>query len=83
MQALVELYDAENLPRVLDAGATLVGVNNRDLRSFAVRLEHTLELAARDAAGRVPGERERHPRRAATSRGCGPAACGRCWWARR
>jgi indole-3-glycerol phosphate synthase len=47
MQALVELYDAENLPRVLDAGARLVGVNNRDLRTFEVRLEHTLELAER------------------------------------
>lgn len=46
MQALVELYDADNLPRVLDAGARLVGVNNRDLRTFTVRLEHTLELAA-------------------------------------
>jgi indole-3-glycerol phosphate synthase len=46
MRALVELYDAENLPRVLDAGADLVGVNNRDLRTFVVRLEHTLELAA-------------------------------------
>jgi indole-3-glycerol phosphate synthase len=47
MQCLVELYDAENLPRVLDAGARLVGVNNRDLRTFVTRLEHTLELAAR------------------------------------
>jgi indole-3-glycerol phosphate synthase len=47
MEALVELYDAENLPRVLDSGATLVGVNNRDLRSFVTRLEHTLELAPR------------------------------------
>ena len=46
LQALVELYDRENLPRVLDAGARLIGVNNRDLRSFVVRLEHTLELAA-------------------------------------
>jgi indole-3-glycerol phosphate synthase len=45
MEALVELYDRENLPRVLDAGAGLVGINNRDLRSFRVRLEHTLELA--------------------------------------
>ena len=30
---------------------TLVGVNNRDLRSFAVRLEHTLDLAARMPPG--------------------------------
>lgn len=47
MQALVELYDAENLPRVLDAGADLVGVNNRDMRSFVVRLQHTLDVAAK------------------------------------
>lgn len=47
MEALVELYDADNLPRVVDAGATLVGVNNRDLRSFVTRLEHTLDLAPR------------------------------------
>lgn len=47
MEALVELYDGDNLPRVLDSGARLIGVNNRDLRTFVVRLEHTLELAAR------------------------------------
>ena len=39
---LVELYDPENLPRVLAAGAQLVGVNNRDLRTFAVDLGHTI-----------------------------------------
>ena len=44
LQALVELHAADQLPRVLDSGATLVGVNNRDLRSFHTRLEHTLEL---------------------------------------
>ncbi|HZU38370.1 MAG TPA: indole-3-glycerol phosphate synthase TrpC [Gemmataceae bacterium] len=44
MQALVELYDSANLPRVLDSGARLIGVNNRDLRSFETRLEHTLEI---------------------------------------
>jgi indole-3-glycerol phosphate synthase len=47
MQALVELYDAENLPRVLASGARLVGINNRNLRTFVTRLEHTLDLAPR------------------------------------
>lgn len=45
LQALVELYDRGNLSRVLAAGASLIGVNNRDLRTFEVRLEHTLEIA--------------------------------------
>jgi indole-3-glycerol phosphate synthase len=45
MDALVELHDAAELPRVLAAGADLVGINNRDLRTFATRLEHTLDLA--------------------------------------
>lgn len=45
MQALVELYDRDNLARVVDSGATLIGINNRDLRTFETRLEHSLELA--------------------------------------
>jgi indole-3-glycerol phosphate synthase len=45
LETLVELYDADNLPRVLEAGARLIGVNNRDLRTFTVNLDHTLNIA--------------------------------------
>ena len=44
MTPLVELYDPGNLQRVLDAGATLVGINNRNLRTFETDLAHTLRL---------------------------------------
>jgi indole-3-glycerol phosphate synthase len=44
MDVLVELHDAHNLPRVLASGARLVGVNNRDLRTFVTSLEHTFSL---------------------------------------
>lgn len=45
MEALVELFDRRHLPRVLASGAPVIGVNNRDLRTFVTRIEHTLELA--------------------------------------
>jgi indole-3-glycerol phosphate synthase len=51
LHALVELYDPANLVRVVGAGARIIGVNNRDLRTFNARLEHTLELAPRLPAG--------------------------------
>jgi len=44
MTPLVELYDAENLTRVLAAGASLIGVNNRNLHTFDVDLERTLRI---------------------------------------
>ncbi len=44
MHVLIELYDPDNLPKVLATGCSLVGVNNRDLKSFEVDLQHTLRL---------------------------------------
>jgi indole-3-glycerol phosphate synthase len=47
MTPLVELYAPANLIRVFDAGATLIGINNRDLRTFEVDLHHTIRMRER------------------------------------
>ena len=44
MEALVEVHSRDELERVLDAGARIIGVNNRDLRDFQVHLETSLSL---------------------------------------
>jgi indole-3-glycerol phosphate synthase len=54
MQALVEVHDEAELERGLAAGATIVGVNNRDLRTFATTLETTARVAARLPADARP-----------------------------
>ena len=50
MESLIEIYDPENLDRVLKLEPALVGVNNRDLRTFVIDLDHTLSLAPRLAS---------------------------------
>jgi indole-3-glycerol phosphate synthase len=52
LYVLVELHDADQLQRVLDTGAEIVGINNRDLRTFRTSLDHTLDLVPQ-----VPGDR--------------------------
>jgi indole-3-glycerol phosphate synthase len=44
MEPLVEVHSREELDRVRNAGARIIGVNNRDLRDFQVHLETSLEL---------------------------------------
>jgi indole-3-glycerol phosphate synthase len=46
MDALVEVHERGELDRALAAGAQIVGVNNRDLRTLAVSLDTALALAA-------------------------------------
>ena len=44
MTALVELYDAKNIPAVLACAPKLVGVNNRDLNTFEIDLRHSIRV---------------------------------------
>lgn len=53
MQALIELYDEANLAAVLDTGTSLVGVNNRDLRTFEVDLMHVVRIKEKIPSDRL------------------------------
>jgi indole-3-glycerol phosphate synthase len=46
LDALVEVHTTEDMKRATQAGAKLIGVNNRDLRTFTTSLETSAELAA-------------------------------------
>ena len=47
MESLIEIYDPENLERVLKLGPALVGINNRNLRTFVTDLAHSITLRPR------------------------------------
>jgi indole-3-glycerol phosphate synthase len=51
MSALVEVHNRRELDAAIDAGADLIGVNNRNLSTFEVTLETSLTLAADMPAG--------------------------------
>jgi indole-3-glycerol phosphate synthase len=56
LTALVEVHDAAELDRALAVGARLIGVNNRDLKTFTVDLGTTVALAGKVAAQIASGE---------------------------
>jgi len=52
MACLVEVHNEAELARVLSTDARIIGINNRNLQTFEVRLETTLELRPL-----IPGDR--------------------------
>lgn len=53
LDALVEIHDAEDLKKIRGLGAKIVGINNRDLRSFGTDLGISARLAAELEEGQI------------------------------
>ncbi|MFI8214611.1 indole-3-glycerol phosphate synthase TrpC [Streptomyces sp. NPDC085932] len=68
MEALVETHDADEVDTALAAGATVIGVNHRDLRDFTIDRTLSARLRPRIGSGRIlvaeSGIRDAHDARA-------------------
>jgi len=53
MAVLVEVHDADELQKALELKTPLLGINNRNLKTFATRLETTIDLLPRVPKGKI------------------------------
>jgi indole-3-glycerol phosphate synthase len=53
MAALVEVHTDDELSKALESGASLIGINNRDLKTFTTDINRTVELAGKVPPGLV------------------------------
>ena len=54
MDVLLEIHSASELDTAMDVGARLIGINNRNLKSFETDTRTAAHLAGRLGPGRVP-----------------------------
>lgn len=45
LSAIVEAHDEQEIKRAIDAGADIIGVNNRNLKDFTVNIENSIRLS--------------------------------------
>ncbi|MCP4179921.1 MAG: indole-3-glycerol phosphate synthase TrpC [bacterium] len=53
IEPLVEIHDMEDLEKVLSAGASIIGINNRDLNNFTVNANNTMSLKEYIPEGKI------------------------------